>query len=176
MWVNPKGTTSHEKNWRFQTKVFKSVESTMTHHTRFCLVIACTVMAGLIQAAIPARRSIEARLKNIGEYFCQQVLAGTTDQLKDSRNVPDVVRVGQSLPDVLAEMRPDIQQGYIVESAEGEPESAGKDERVTHSLFIRCDAHAICLRMRYDPIKDNFHIVGYCGANRRPPPAAARKP
>lgn len=142
----------------------------MTHRSRLCLPITWIPMAGLLHASVPATRSIQARLKSIGEYFCQQALAGTTDQLKDSRNVPDVVRVGQNLPDVLARMRPAIQQGYIVETAEGEPESQNADERVTHSIFIRCDEHAICLRMRYDHVEDNFNIVGYCGANRRKPP------
>lgn len=149
----------------------------MTPRTRLCFLIACgTLMAGLLHASVPARCPIEARLKSIGEYFCQQAIAGTTDQLKNSRNVPDVVRVGMNLPDVLAGMRPALQQGYIVETAKGEPESRIVDERVTHSIFIRCDEHAICLRMRYDHVEDNFSIVGYCGANRRKPHAATPKP
>lgn len=140
----------------------------MPSRTHLCFLIACTLMAGLLHASVPARRSIEARFKSIGEYFCQQALAGTTDQLKDSRNVPDVVRVGMNLPDVLARMRPAIQQGYTVEVVKGEP-GRNDDERVTHSILIRCEHDAICLRMSYEPVHDLIHIVGYCGASPRNP-------
>jgi hypothetical protein len=131
------------------------------------------LMAGMSQSSVPAPRSIEARLKKIGEYFCQQVIAGTVEQLKDSSNVPDVVRVGQNLPKVLANMRLALLQGYTVDVSEGEPNQPF-DERVTHCVFIRCDNDAICLRMGYDTMRDCFHIIGYCGANRRTPPSAKK--
>lgn len=146
-----------------------------THSWR-SLIVACALLAGIVQASVPGARPIETRLKKIGEYLCQQAIAGTTEQLKDSRNVPDVVRVGQNLPDVLARMRPSLLQGYIVETAKGEPESPIVDERVTHCIFIRCDKDAICLRMGYDPLRDNFNIIGYCGAKTRTSPATGAKP
>jgi hypothetical protein len=142
------------------------MRTSLTKIIHLCLVFACGLMAGTIHASAPTTRSVsvEVRLKKIGEYLCRQVIAGTVEKLKGSRNVPDVVRVGQNLPGVLADMRQALMQGYTVEVQIGEPGQI-KDERVTHCILIRCDHDAICLRMGYDATLDSFHIVGYCGAS-----------
>ncbi|MDI1313911.1 hypothetical protein [Prosthecobacter sp.] len=107
------------------------------------------------------------RVRKIGEFFCQSSLNGTTDKLKGSREVPDVVVVGQRIPDLLAKMRPGLIKGYKIEVQRGEPAAfVGQepDSRVTHTLIIRCEDDAILLRMGYDSYRDRFHLVGYTGA------------
>lgn len=110
------------------------------------------------------------RLRAIGDYFAKQSIAGTVSSLADSRSVPDVVRVGPTLPRVLAEMRAELQSGYHVETQRGD--AFGEGGEVTHSIILHTAHDAICLRMRYDSSLDRFHIVGYSAA----PPERSQKP
>ena len=126
-----------------------------------------TLYSTLLSACADDR---SARLRIIGDYFAQQSIAGTVASLADSRSVPDVVRVGPTLPGVLAAMRAELQSGYTVETQRGD--AFGEGGEVTHSIILRTAHHAICLRMRYDSSLDRFHIVGY-GAPQTP---EAKKP
>ena len=102
------------------------------------------------------------RLRSIGDYFAKQSTAGTVSSLTDLHSVPDVVRVGPSLPGVLAAMRAEFQSGYTVEIQRGD--AFGEGGGVTHSIVLRTAHDGICLRMRYDSNLDRFHIVGYIAA------------
>lgn len=104
------------------------------------------------------------RVRKIGEFSCKASMKGTTDKLKGSREVPDVVVGGQNIPDLLAKMRPGLLRGYKIEVQRGEPGGGEPDERVTHSITIRCDDDAILLRMGYDSYRNRFHLVGYTAA------------
>ncbi len=131
-------------------------------HTLILFILAHAAL--LLAADDP---SLE-RVRKIGEFFCQTSIKGTTEKLKGSRDVPDVVVVGQQIPDLLAKMRPGLIKGYKIEVQRGEPASfAGEkpDSGVTHSITIRCADDAIRLRMRYDSYRDRFHLVGYTGAD-----------
>lgn len=131
-------------------------------HTLVLFILAHSTL--LLAAEDPALE----RVRKIGEFFCQTSINGTTEKLKGSRDVPDVVVVGQHIPDLLAKMRPGLIKGYKIEVQRGEPAAfAGEepDSRVTHSITIRCNDDAIRLRMGYDPYRDLFHLVGYTGAD-----------
>ena len=135
----------------------------MKAHTHLLVLFILAHAALLLATDDP---SLE-RVRKIGEFFCQASINGTIEKLKGSREVPDVVVVGQHIPDLLAKMRPGLIKGYKIEVMRGEPAAfAGQepDSRVTHSITIRCDDDAIRLRMGYDSYRDRFHLVGYTGA------------
>jgi hypothetical protein len=125
----------------------------------------CWLTMVSVVASVPSS-DLGYRLKAIGRFLCEKALAGELAKFKDSTKIPDVVRIGRQLPDVLTDMRAELQAGYVIEVTEGEGEGAPKDERVTHSIIIRGknEKGGLRLRMGYDPERNKFHIVGYCGA------------
>ncbi len=140
--------------------------ATLTSVAALVAVITALAVLWTRQAEVPANiSSLEtapqpARLRAIGEYFCRQTLAGTVSSLAGSRDVPDVVLVGASLPGALAALRDELQGGYTVETQAGD----ALDEKgglVTHSILIRTAQDGIGLRMRYDSDLGRFHIVGF---------------
>ena len=133
----------------------------MKTYAHFLILVILVHSAVLLRAADDSHLE---RVRKIGEYFCQASIKGTTDKLTGSRDVPDVVMVGQKSPDLLAQMRPGLVRGYKIEVQLGEPSIGNPDERVTHSITIRCDDDGIRLRMGYDPYRDRFHLIGYVGA------------
>lgn len=119
----------------------------------------------------PSQEDRSARLRSIGDYFVQQSISGTVSTLLNSRSVPDVVRVGPTLPGVPASMRTKFQSGYTIETKPGDAFSEGGV--VTHSFILRTAHSALCLRMRYDSSLDRFHIVGY-GSPQTPKKSKAK--
>jgi hypothetical protein len=89
----------------------------------------------ILLTACETNISISKRLHSIGDYLCCQSIDGKALSLRESREVHDVVMVGNDLPTVLDDMRTELKAGYAIETQEGEPGSI-KDERVTIPLLF----------------------------------------
>jgi hypothetical protein len=91
------------------------------------------------------------RIHRFTTHFCQATIAGT------SLDHPDVVFVHQHLLDALKD---ELSEGYQI-SVRPYDAFAFEFLNVTHTAFVATHRQKRGLRLRFDPVHNVFHIVGY---------------
>ena len=91
------------------------------------------------------------RIRHFVDHFCQATIKG------ESLSTPDAVLVYDELLDPL---RSELEEGYTISTR---PYDAFEFEfpRCTHSAFVTTRSNSRGLRLRFDPFRNQFHVVGY---------------
>ena len=112
-------------------------------------------------------KRLHSRLEAIGRMIRDKTVDKSIAKYAMSRDFPDVVIVGPTLPSWFLECGGKITATSAIRIEKGD--FFEKDPRVTHSIIImEDDQSGLGLRMRYDPDCDKFHIVGYAGYPQPP--------
>ena len=91
------------------------------------------------------------RIHRFVDHFCQASITG------ESLSHPDVVLVRDNL---LEQMKKELNDGYIIKT---KPYDAFEFDfpKCTHTAYVITATHKKGLRLRFDPIRNQFHVVGY---------------
>ena len=91
------------------------------------------------------------RIHRFVDHFCQATLRG------ESLSDPDVVLIHDN---ILAPLGAEMREGYTITTR---PYDAAEFEfpRSTHTAFVTTRSHQRGLRLRFDPFRNQFHVVGY---------------
>jgi hypothetical protein len=91
------------------------------------------------------------RIHRFVDHFCQATIMG--ESLMD----PDIVLVHD---DLLEPLKSELELGYTISTR---PYDAFEFDfpRCTHSAFVTTSSNNRGLRLRFDPFRNQFHVVGY---------------
>jgi hypothetical protein len=107
-----------------------------------------------------------ARAQAIANDLQAESVAGNMQSFVMSREFPDIVILANKIPRRLHALGPKLGDADIFVRV-GDANGHTYDDRITHHIvFFTEDDGGLALRLRYDPDRDKFHMVGYCGATR----------
>jgi hypothetical protein len=94
---------------------------------------------------------LTCRIHRFAASICENTIKGQSLQNADIVYIRDTI---------LQDMKADLMTGYRISVV---PYDALEFEfpRVTHTVYISTESRQRALRIRYDPFRDQFHIVGF---------------
>jgi hypothetical protein len=91
------------------------------------------------------------RIHRLVDHFCRKTIN------QESLSFRDVVLV---YDDLLEPLRDELSNGFRISTR---PYDAFEFDftRCTHTAFVTTKTHRLGLRLRFDPFRNKFHVVGY---------------
>jgi hypothetical protein len=110
------------------------------------LLVGALILLGLTACA--CRQSIHERVERLTRHLATAAIHRT------SPDDPDIVLAAPWLEEL-----DDLREGYKVRITHRD--YFNEPERVTHNVYVSTERWERGIRLRYDPNRDKFHMVGY---------------
>lgn len=109
------------------------------------------LLLGVLLAFLVGHAWLTWRIHRFVDHFCQATIKS------ESLAAPDVVLVHDDLLDPLID---ELREGYTITTR---PYDAFGFEfpKCTHTAYVTTKSHRRGLRLRFDPSRNQFHVVGY---------------